>query len=387
LYKDLLDGKRPDTNSAVEELAIAAQSREDRVVRLALLEGVYFSKAEMDFGGFQIIRPSAAYLADLLRISINRLFYAHAATSVHRLCDHWYLRYETTEVRPRLGSIVVDDGMFGGPVRPTYSEFDSRLEDLLKVLVLSGHLGQQEEYHPNGWLGAHIPFVIDTRDNPFRPPPLAPAVGILNYEPLLDNNGEEVGERPATPIHLNQAETAEFESFIRHLVERLQCIKAADPGWQQFVDRGLGYLVKAYFADGIEQLIWHVVALEAFVGEERRIKEGIATRIAALYSQDLYKGKIACKDFKDLYEVRCSYVHGRPFKRETDSSQLWRAREIAAAIADRLLGLMGRIARGTNPADGGRLPRREDLLEVLYAEGIRVQHPELVRLLSGDTSK
>ncbi len=386
LYRDILEGRHPNGTSTAEALEGAARVREDRVVRLALLGGVCFSKAVMDFGSFQIIRPSAEYLGELLCISINRLFYPNAATSIDRLTDHWYLRYEATEVRPRLGSIVLTEGMFGGPVRPRYSEFDPRLEELLKVLVLSGHLGQREEYHSNGWLGASIPFVIEARDNPFRPPPPAPPIGNLSYEPLFDNNGEEEGERPTALIHLNQLETAECESFVRHLEARLRCIHTASKEWQQFVDRGLGYLVKAYFADGIEQLIWHIVALEAFVGEERRVKEGIATRIAALYGQDLETSKAACKDFKDLYEMRCSYVHGRQFKKQTDSSHLWRAREIAVVIANRLVELMERIAQGAGSAGKRQMPRREDLLEVLYADGIRVQHPELAGLLASGIS-
>ena len=385
VYSSILEGTRPGGAATAEALAAAVRVRQDRVTCLALLEGVHFAKEVMDFEAFQIIRPKEGDLEVLLDVSINRLFYPDATTSTYRLTNHWYLRYDTTDERPPLGHILVFDGMFAGPIRPSYSDFDPRLEEALKVLVLSSHLAQREKFHPNGWVGISIPFIIAASGNPFQSPLPAPPIAKLLYEPTVDRNGEEDGETPTTLIHLNQAETAEYEDCVRGFAAQLKSIRGASEEWQQFVDRGLGYLVKAYFADGIEQLIWHIVALEAFLGEERRIKEGVATRIAALYDKNCEMSKAASRDFKELYEMRCSYVHGRPFRRQTESDHLWRAREIAVAVAVRLVALMVKIARGAGVPGGHTTPRREDLLEILYAEGIRLQQPELARLLADET--
>ena len=43
-------------------------------------------------------------------------------------------------------------------------------------------------------------------------------------------------------------------------------------------------LIKTFFTEEIEQLLWHITALEAFLGEERGIRKSIAERSAAILS-------------------------------------------------------------------------------------------------------
>lgn len=379
-YWSLLDGIRPDPAAAAESFADATNAREGRVVYLALLDGVYFRGREddvMDFGDFQVFRPTTTYLESLLGIPVNRIFYPRAVTSTERLINHWYLRLERRESLPPVCGMLYDPEMFAGAISPMYTEFHPAIETALKRLILCDQLGPREEFHPDGWVKISVPFIIRANENPLVAPPPAPPIENLAYQPALDADGEEVGEQPTTLIHLAAQQTAKFEQSIRNVHGQLEKIHSIGEQWQ-FVDLGLNYLIKGYFSEGIEQLIWHIISLEALLGEERtEIVERISTRVSALYSEDRERRLAAARDFKTLYEMRCSYVHGRSFKKQMDSNHLWKGRELAYTIAIRMLDLLSQLAEKVNAGILTEVPTRKQVLEMLYADGIRMKHPAL----------
>jgi len=199
VYGTVLDGKRPDHAKAVDSLVGEVDATEGPVVYLALLEGVYFRGREtrvMDFADFQILRPTVEYLESLLGIPVNRIFYPRAVCSTEHLTNHWYLRFETHEPRPRPGQMIYDPRMFESRVRPTFSEFHPMIEAALKRLILCDRLGPKEEVHPAGWWRISVPFIIKADRNPLKSPPPAPPIERLSYRPAFDIQGEKIGEEP-----------------------------------------------------------------------------------------------------------------------------------------------------------------------------------------------
>jgi hypothetical protein len=97
-HTSLYSGVQPKPVEVAEALLKDVQATEDRVVLLAPLKGMGFTKTEMNFGDFQILQLKAEQLEVPLGMLANRIFYPHAATSTKRLTDHWYIRCETTSL-------------------------------------------------------------------------------------------------------------------------------------------------------------------------------------------------------------------------------------------------------------------------------------------------
>ena len=81
----------------------------------------------------------------------------------------------------------------------------------------------------------------------------------------MDNSGEEeVGEYPTVAFDLSESET-EFRDFVKNLdalIERINRISQ----WQ-FIDVALSFMEKGFTDSGLEQLLWHITAVEALMGE------------------------------------------------------------------------------------------------------------------------
>jgi hypothetical protein len=133
-----------------------------------------------------------------------------------------------------------------------------------------------------------------------------------------------------------------------------------------FVDLALSYMMKAFFADGLEQMLWHMVALEALFGENRgRITDRLSRRLASVYSAEAPHAMRAGIAFKKLYELRGELVHGRRFKTEVHRGQLRVARILARNAALRMLRLLAFILSERRKGALDFIPTREEVLEVL----------------------
>lgn len=379
-YLSLLDGVRPDPVEVAGALAKDITVTEDRIVLLAPLEGLGFAKTEMDFGDFQIFQPWADQLEVLLGTRANRIFYPYAAISTERLTDHWYLRCETKEERnlDRTNPPWFLD-TFGGPVPAQYTHFSPRIEALLKSLIL----WDEQEYglDLDYWMQfVSIPFVIEVTDNPFQGPRAAPPIGdFTSYQPMIFD-GEEVGEEPLKIIDLDTKDTAKFEAFVREVTAQIQGIRSFGKAWE-FVDLGLKYLLKGFFSDGLEQILWHIVSLEAFLGERGRgVTDRLLRRVGAISSEDPARSKEASETFKKLHDLRNDLVHGR-VEVQAHSRDTWDARRLGRTVATRMITLLSRLAEEVRTGRLPYVPTREEVLGVLDLDvGSRGRQADLLRV-------
>ncbi|MGG2522386.1 hypothetical protein ACQYYZ_19475 [Pseudomonas aeruginosa] len=125
------------------------------------------------------------------------------------------------------------------------------------------------------------------------------------------------------------------------------------------------FLVRAFLSDGIDEVMAHLIVVEAAFGTEsdhkakQRLptdshKEGATRRVAARLSAAIERPE-AAKEYLDLYDMRCTYVHGRPEGRIISTKQRVLARRLAREAANALVGL----------AQDMRQPREEILLDLL----------------------
>jgi hypothetical protein len=131
------------------------------------------------------------------------------------------------------------------------------------------------------------------------------------------------------------------------------------------------FLVRAYHAQGIDEFMAHLTAIEAALGlqsdygkkpkgdprNKRRVTDIMAQRVSAL----LGDGATAL-EYKTLFDLRSAYVHGRPMEL-ISSVERFRARRLArrvvVALAEKALGI----------AQGVALDRERFLLTLGRPEG------------------
>lgn len=342
-YLDVSEGKTPDEETLFARYCDAFQKRERQVTYLALLEFVCFSKESMDFGSFQVRRFTSDELEAILQRRMSSVFYPQAATDIKRLQDYWFIHLTESTPTPRLGRISVDTSQSRIEwASVEYSQYPKVVESALQVLTLfdwqadwwkkssiQGH-GQPKEDSKKGWFGFDIPFVLRVDDNWLDSPRGVPDLSSLETESIIDNTtGEETGTRPLVCIHLDKGETDRFQDSVQRAEKLLTNLKVQQHPWP-FIDIALGYFIKAFFAEGLEQLLWHITTLEALVGEKGEgITKRLAGRIALIVGRTENERKKLRKQFNELYDFRSDLVHGNQFAKRVYIGHLRNARDLA----------------------------------------------------------
>jgi hypothetical protein len=120
------------------------------------------------------------------------------------------------------------------------------------------------------------------------------------------------------------------------------------------------YFVRAFQTEGLDQLLWHWVAIEALVGGES--DEPVCSTIHRLKkmlgSAESGQEEIK-KQFEKLYRLRCDLVHGNLYFGRVPGTDLYELRELVRRAILKVASLI-------IPADDvSPLPSRAQLLSVL----------------------
>lgn len=363
-----------------------------RVIRkyLVPLEFVYFDNDLMNFGEFRIVQPSYDDFKSLLQNEINQVFYPYAYADLSNLGDLWFL--ETNEEidawEPGSGGMAT---IRGPEVSVTLSDFPSPVIYALKHLVLFDWGTSSAAWPPDKksklikdlevtWERFHVPFIISHEENPIWPPEAMPDLSVLATEPIFSDEGEEVGERPATTIFI---ESEKFNASMQEVVEQItslkeRCTNVADEWF--FFGRALDYLVKAFFADGLDQLLWHMVTVECLVGDDdgsgltKRLSLRVPFVIAENESERSRIKKLIASNDDGLYQLRSDLVHGNDklINKGVYLGHLREARELARKASLWFLKSLSNLNHQlAKRGIGGSPPSRKEIItaiDVLSAE-------------------
>ena len=362
-------GQAPPVDVVFAQYVGAFQSQQRRLTYLAPIEHVYCARAQLDFGSFTVRRFSRDELATLLETSINRVFYEWALTEVRPLDDYWYVSLTKTLERRQPGEIRVNLADIE-KVTPTFTSFPQVEEALLPLVSFPWQADlwrheprEKQEY----WHGFRIPFLIVVDEDLLRPPRSRPDIARLDREPDSDSTtGEERDtERPVIWTHLDTQETNTCEAFVRAIGDHVSLLATQSIDWQ-FFERARSYLLKGFFADGLEQLLWHITTVDALLGEDApgAGTKRLARRVAAILGttakeQDTIRGA-----FFELYHFRSRFVHGGPLEKHTLTKHLREAREIARTV---LVWFVAFLTHMQDVARREQLPAfsRNDLLALI----------------------
>ena len=386
IYADAFDTECSRTELLQRFVAAFARS-EDYCVLLAPLEFVEFKSIDpLDFGSFRIQKYSQRELSAITENETRELFYMESTLDIGLLSQYWWIvanfKTKSHYPGPSFNFPKPNDS-----VERHFSRFPPRIERILQTLVLydwdkRGHLkrGDIQRYivdkNRPRWFGFSLPFIIRCGGSLFSPPSQAPDISPLALEPVFNDDHVEIGERPRCDIFFNQAETTSFAGQLERIEMRLNAIRDHGDRWK-FIDVGVKYLVKAFFADELDQFLWHMVALDALLGErEAGLTNALAQRTGSVLGSSKAERKKIRQSFRKLYALRSDVVHGNTKLGESHAGYLAAARHIACDVTLWLLEYLYIVAKDI-PYNDARHPQRAEILSLLDTnadERIRISH-------------
>jgi hypothetical protein len=364
-YLELFEGRTVMSDSLFERYAEAFTKKETTVQYLAPLEFVRFSGADMEFRGFQIRSFKRGELASLLGSRANEVFYPWASVNLDLLRHYWFLCVSETvhneTVERKMGT------MFHIPdfelVRTEHLSFPVPIESALKKLVLFGwQYGYRDKEKKDrleeGWNGFGLPFVIRIDDNLLASPSSMPSLDGLVTQPKINQAGEEIGIEPVPFLYLDKNGREAFCNFVHHVGTLIEQLPQEE--WK-FVDIALNFIRKAFFSEEIDQLLWHIAAIDALVGEKEGGAKRLRQRLGAILADDSTGREKIDEQFKELYQFRNTLVHGDTFSKSVYVGHLRRARDFARCALIWFLNFLNHI-KSSMPQVAPSDFKREDIL-------------------------
>jgi hypothetical protein len=335
----------------------------------APVELLQFPEQPLTFGNFTIRSFTAEELNTLLRQRTCKLFYPWAVVDLYRLSQFWMI--VCTEEKPIHAGLT----LWADQIRPKYSPFSGKLKNAFRILSLYKWRAPYQT-DENMLLSADtqgiqslnvypsLPFTIQIPQGCLQNPPAAPDLSELPMEPIIDNDGEEVGEHPYFAFDISGNEN-EFREFVRNtdaLIEKIRRV----PHWQ-FMDVALSFMEKAFTDHGLEQLLWNITAVEALMGEQG---SGLTNRLMKRVSYILGNNDAEIAQikrvFQKLYDLRSQFIHGnvKLLDPKVVHYDLAQAREMARQTALWMLAYLNHVLSECEKIKT-ELPSRENLLAVL----------------------
>lgn len=234
-----------------------------------------------------------------------------------------------------------------GEIVPHGGRFPAAVERALFVLLMA----PWEEWSVMAevdWRGFRVPWIYILDDDLCAFPTPPPAPERLSWEPhfyQVDHDELVESERP---------------SWLRISATAGDVRQALDSCWARLQEPNTlesdlfstpveHFLVRAFLSDGIDEVMAHLIVVEAAFGTEAdhksklrlasdRHNESATRRVAARLSVAIGKSG-AAKEYLDLYDMRCTYVHGRHESRIISTKQRVLARRLAREAANALVDL------------------------------------------------
>lgn len=391
-YQNILEESPFDHNSAFNKYCAAFDNKKTSVTYLVPIEFVRFTQDQMDFGYFQIRRFSEKELGSIIDNSVNEIFYQYAVADLPLLKNYWFIYVKEAKDAPKIGYFRINLSDYGS-VKQRYTGLPIAIEPIIRQLVLydwqADHLREdsqnqkqkKENDKERGWASFNVPITIRINDCLYETPSSRISVSKLRTEPLFDaRTGEEYGERPVVYFKFNEQETEAFREYMKRICDIFEKLDFENE-YLKYMDIALGMLTKAFFAEGIEQLLWHITSIEAVLGERGEdLSEKIARRIATIMGKNK---KATKKRFKELYNFRSALVHGNKFGDKVYWGHLREAREFARISLAWFLNFLAAIHYGiSNSQLDTQFPKRKIILNLLdMDEKERSQLKSLAQIL------
>ena len=245
-----------------------------------------------------------------------------------------------------------------GEIDPHLGRFPPPVEAALFFLLLAPW-EQWSTMQEVDWRGFRVPWIYTLNDDLFVRPSPPPNPDSLTLEPWIveDHWGEEVELERPTVLPLDDEAKAGFALFTDAAWRELEAARSTN----LFETPIAHFLVRAFLADGMDEVMAHMTAIEAAMGLEmdhkksmrpkpdkhkgRSATDRVAARIAALLNDPN-----AVRDYRHLFELRSTFVHGRAGIQKVSTAERVLARGLARGVARGLVGAAASPVRSREEA-------------------------------------
>jgi len=324
-YLDIINKRDIDLDLLFNDYLKSFRKEKTQIKYFALVESVYFNKKIMDFGSYKICRFNESELNTIFSRKINEMFYPFAVIDSKKLQNYWFIYTSENNTFTKFSfdidnKVKFEHSMFAKPIELTVKKFS--------LFDWQADFGRDSNQEDKWWMAPQIPYVFSVNDNLLNnPSPIYFDYRQLATEPFFDPyTNEEIGEKPDTIFHLGE----EFEKFMLQIEYIFN-----NNGNINFINNALGHFIKAFFSQGIEQLLWHIFTIEALLGsKEPGLTDRLAKRSEVIIAKEQKNNENIYTIFKKLYDYRSELVHGRSSldKNSPNTGHLYTARDIARRI-------------------------------------------------------
>jgi hypothetical protein len=368
-YLDLRRKEKVDISTYSKELCARIPRTNVKTHRLRLLNGVAFPQNEIKFNTFSIRKFNPSELILLFSNDVNAIFYPYAQVDTDLLSQFWFIQEEHTEnweINLRPAKQVNLAQIPSGDLVPR--KLPDKILQMLSLYDWRPYFDPDFEY---GFFGFTVPYTLNVDDCLFRAPRANRVdASRLWWTVVTDNVTNEDKDVPERPFEIDRDHLAQFRQCIQSAETFLVSRDLQAYDWD-FFDVAFGHLAKAFFAeDSFEQLLWHIVVLEALFSEEHRnVVSSIRDRLATVLGNTQTEKTQVRKTFKSLYDFRSVLVHGKKYERKVDAEHLTAARELArrsiAWCLESLTGVCSTYEANEIPIE--EYPTRAELLAAIDA--------------------
>jgi hypothetical protein len=329
----------------------------------------------LHFGNARVAQFSADELASLFDAPRMARNFPTQPFDAKRLAQfHWLVVEEKIALDPRPEArtapfmFMTFDRDFG-EIDPHLGRFPPAVESALFFLLLAPW-ERWSTMQEVDWRGFRVPWIHTVDDDLFIRPTPPPSADGLSLEPWIveDKWGEEIElERPTT-LYLDAIAKAELALFTESAWQQLEAARATS----LFETPVAHFIVRAFLADGMDEVMAHMTAIEAAVGLEmdhkkwlrpnpdphKRISSAtqrVAARVAAVTNDGA-----SVRAYKDLFELRSAFIHGRTGLQKVSTAQRVMARGLARGVARGLVDVATQGARS-----------RMDIMSDLLDQGVQ----------------
>lgn len=332
----------------------------------------------LTFGTCRLSRFDAAELSTLFDADRLRRLYPTIPLDLPRLAQfHWLIVDETVALdpRPEARASPIFFTHFGrdlGEFDPLIGRYPAAVESALFFLLLAPWEDWSTMLEVD-WRGFRVPWIYTLNEDLCVRPARPPDPDSLSWEPwfVQDDWGEEIELERPLEYRLDDAAKPGLSLFTQQAWQEVEAARAT----VLFETPIVHFLVHAFLADGIDEIMAHMTALEAALGLEADHKAGlrpqpdpypklrstgrVATRIAAATCDPQ-----AASDYGALFDVRSAFVHGRAAVRSISTGQRVTARRLAR-----------QVARALVQRAGGQQGSRDTMLGAMLDEGVAIMAP------------
>lgn len=254
-----------------------------------------------------------------------------------------------------------------GEIDPHAGRFPKAVEEALFFLLLAPW-EDWVQYPDVNWRAFELPWIHTVDDDLFSWPkvPQRPSTLSLVPDVVYDALGNEIdlGEKPSVRP-LNDG----FETMVAEIDEKAWAAVVHARAAALFETPIIHFLVRAFLADGMDEIMAHMTTIEAGLGLVSDHKKALrpkpdphkgmksASMVAARLGA-LLQDQDCVAQYQRLFDLRSEYVHGRGGLSPVSTSQRMGARILARRVAQSLVKEAGMFS-GT----------REDKLEQFLDAG------------------